>query len=258
MIELKHRQGSQEWLDARVGVCTASEFRVARERTGLLTPQQMAYFTAIAEGCSEKMAIELAGYKAKPKSETLDRAIANGMAPVGEHSAAAHAYALRLAYERDTGLPFNEQRKEFFAMQRGHELEPAARSEHEMQRGVTVREVGLILTDDEKFGASVDGLIGADGGSEYKAPLSEERIINVVLGGDISEYVDQCQGGMWITGRAWWHLCIYCPQLAYCGRELTVFEIKRDDDFIDRMELDLVAFDRLVESYRGKLMQVAA
>ena len=40
--------------------------------------------------------------------------------------------------------------------------------EHEIQTGLVVTQVGLVKTDDGIFGASADGFIGEDGGSEYK------------------------------------------------------------------------------------------
>ena len=80
----------------------------------------------------------------------------------GEFAAAAGDYAFRLAVERISGQPLDEG-FETWAMRRGHELEPAARLEHELAIGVVVQPAGFVTTDDNLFGASADGLIGEDG-----------------------------------------------------------------------------------------------
>lgn len=172
----------------------------------------------------------------------------------GEFSAAAKSYAFRLAVERISGRPLDEADQfETYAMRRGRELEPQARAEHEFLCGVVVDTCGFVTTEDRKFGASADGLIGDNGGAEYKCLMDPTRIRDVILSGDVSEFMDQVQGGMWITGRKYWHLCIYVPALAVIGKSLTLFRVDRDDDYIEAMERDLLAFDALVCEYERKL-----
>lgn len=163
----------------------------------------------------------------------------------GEFAAAAGDYAFRLAVERISGQPLDEG-FETWAMRRGHELEPAARLEHELAIGVVVQPAGFVTTDDNLFGASADGLIGEDGGAEYKCLVDPSRLRRVLLTGDISEFMDQVQGGMWITGRSWWDFCLYCPALERIGLQLWRRRVERDDNYIDAMEMDLIAFERLV------------
>lgn len=172
----------------------------------------------------------------------------------GEFSAAAKSYAFRLAVERISGQPLDEADQfETYSMRRGRELEPAAREAHEFAHDVIVDTCGFVKTEDGKFGASADGLIGTDGGSEYKCLIDPTRIRDVILDRDISEFADQVQGCMWLTGRKFWHFCLYVPALANIGRALTVFVVNRDDDYIEKLERDLLAFDALVETYRTKL-----
>jgi hypothetical protein len=118
----------------------------------------------------------------------------------GDFSAAAKDYAFRLAVERISGEPLDEG-YQTWAMSRGHELEPAARLAHELAAGVSVKRCGFVLTDDEAFGASADGLIGEDGGSEYKCLIDPARLRQVLIEGDVSDFTDQVQGCLWITGR---------------------------------------------------------
>ncbi len=172
----------------------------------------------------------------------------------GQPSAAARDYAFRLAVERISGEPLDEG-FETWAMKRGRELEPEARSAHEVHAGVIVEPCGFVTTDDGLFGASADGLILDDGGAEYKCLVSPERLRETLITNDISDYMDQVQGGMWITGRRWWDFCIYCPALAPIGRALSRWRVPRDDAWIEVMELDLIEFARLVDSYEATLRQ---
>jgi hypothetical protein len=156
-------------------------------------------------------------------------------------------YAFRVAVERVSGAPLDEG-FETWQMRRGHELEPEARAEHEIQAGVIVQRAGFVTTDDGVFGASADGLIGHDGGSEYKCLVSPEGMRKVLVDGDISDFIDQVQGCMWITGRQWWHLCLYCPALAGIGKQLWWREVRRDDAYIRDLSQDLMTFRGLVDA----------
>ena len=170
----------------------------------------------------------------------------------GESTEAAHDYAFRLAIERISGEPIDEG-FETWAMVRGRELEAEARLAHEWHAGVAVDPCGFACTDDGLFGASADGLIGDDGGAEYKCLVSPARLRKALMLNDTHEFMFQVQGGMWITGRSWWDFCIYTPFLASIGKELTRWRIKRDDNFIEKMELDLIEFSKLVDKYECEL-----
>lgn len=164
----------------------------------------------------------------------------------------AKNYAFCLAVERISGQPLDEG-FETWQMRRGHELEPAARAEHEMQVGVLVQRAGFVMTDDRWFGASADGLIGSDGGSEYKCLVSPEGLRDVLLADDISEFIDQVQGCMWITGRKFWHFCLYCPALEPIGKQLYWRRVDRDDEYIEALEADLIKFRELVMQNEARL-----
>ncbi|WP_236693106.1 YqaJ viral recombinase family protein [Pseudomonas sp. 11/12A] len=166
-------------------------------------------------------------------------------------------YAFRLAVERIGGKPLDNG-FETWQMRREHELEPEARMEHEIQTGLMVTQVGLVKTDDGVFGASADVFIGEDGGAEYKCFLAPEKLRSFHIDNDASEIMDQVQGCMWITGRKWWHIGMYCPDLKVVGRQLWWKEFQRDDDYIEKLEEDLCQFKLLVDGYEAKLRSKAA
>lgn len=175
----------------------------------------------------------------------------------GKHTKEARAYAMRLAVERISGEPLDEADKfETYSMRRGRELEPKARAIHERRIGKFIMEAGIVLTDDGHFGASADGLIDEDEGSEYKCFIDPTKLNEILLEQDISGLQYQIQGCLWLTGRKRWHFGLYCPALESIGLDFTLHIVERDEDFIAEMEENLLEFDALVESYKARLIQL--
>lgn len=255
MLIVNCDQGSEEWHAARAGTITASMFSTARKRVGDLDERQTQYVAYVKAGMDKKDAARSAGYKNPPTAEGVQRAL-EGL-PVGDFSDEAKNYAFRLAVERIAGQPLDEGYQNW-AMRRGHELEPEARMEHERQTGLLVERAGFVLTDDRLFGASADGLIDPKGGSEYKCFLAPDKLRAFHIDNDPREVMDQVQGCMWVTGRAWWHLGLYCPALESIGKQLWLREFARDDDYIDRLVNDLLVFKDLVDQYEQTLRRKAA
>ncbi len=167
-------------------------------------------------------------------------------------------YGREIARERVTGASMPGP-YETAAMRFGKEQEPVARRAYEIVTGEFVTEAGFITTDDRRFGISVDGLVGTDGGVEIKTLVSTDTVFNVLVDGDISAYVDQCNGAMWLLGRRWWDLVLWAPDLAPIGRELTVIRIERSDDAINELEAELLTFLRVVDENEAALrMPMAA
>ena len=253
MIVHECQQGAPEWYQARCGAITASMFAEARKRVGGLTDQQQVYVTSILKGWTQAEALAEADYKKAPGGEKIRRALEGEQ--IGDFSSAAHDYAFSLAIERETGHTLTDHQFETYAMRRGHELEPQARALHGLDIMQTITPTGFVTTSDGRFGASADGLIGEDGGAEYKCFVDPTKLRQILVAEELSDVMDQIQGGMWITGRKWWDFCLYCPALEPIGRELTRYRIQRDDDYIEALQSDLIAFDALVESYRTKLTE---
>lgn len=165
---------------------------------------------------------------------------------VGKPSAKMVGYAAEVALERISGAPA-DQGYVNWQMKRGTELEPEARLAYEARTGQLVEEAGVALTEDRRFGYSTDGFIGSDGCIEIKCVVSPEKVIALWRDGDLSEYMHQIQGGLWITGRAWCDFVMYAPQLTSVGKELLIHRVARSEDFIATLELDLLAFMRMVD-----------
>lgn len=251
MITIPCDQGSPQWFEGRAGAITASMVSECRKTVNGLDERQARYVELVRAGEEAKEAAKLAGYKAPPSAQSIKQALAGEK--VGDYTDKAKQYAFKLAIERLSGTLLEEDTFETWQLRRGRELEPDARLMHEAKKGILVDRTGLVLTDDSRFGASVDGLIGDDGICEYKCFISPSSLMPILLDGKIDDCIDQVQCGLWITGRKWAHFVLYCPVLECINRDLTIIEVNRDDDYIEAMEQDLVEFDKLVLDYIGRL-----
>lgn len=246
-------QGTDTWLAARAGACTASRFCDARSRVGGLSDQQRVYVNALRAGYPEAKALELAEYKKKPTFSKFDRAMSGER--VDEPSDASIRYAWLLAHERIAGEPLDDTFTTY-AMRRGQELEPFARQAYEARYGVMVEQGGVALTDEGLFGYSTDGSVeGENGGIEIKCPMAGDKLGAIWQRPETAEaeYIDQIDGGMWLTGWEWIDLIVYCPWLQPVGKELFVKRVWRNDDRIEALEADLLAFNALRETFEQAL-----
>lgn len=154
-------------------------------------------------------------------------------------------YAAQVAIERVSGEPCDDTFNSW-QMKRGSELEPFARIAYEAQTGNLASEAGIVLTDDRKFGFSTDGSIEDDGLLEIKCLSSAVSILEMWKTNDMSDYMHQMQGGMWLTGRKWCDFAMFCPQLEKVGKSLFLRRVLRDDSFIENMEAGLLLFEQRV------------
>lgn len=219
MLIIECTQGTDEWFAARAGVITASRFTDARAK--------------------------------------LTKASKNGKA--GDPSGESLKYAWTIAMERIAGKSLDDTFVTW-QMKRGTELEPLARIAYEARTGRMVEESGIVLTDDRLFGYSTDGFIDDDGMAEIKCPAACDKIGNIWMNpaDAAKDYIDQINGGLWITGRKWCDLIVYCPWLEAVGKDLFIKRIERNDDVINELESDLMQFAGLVESFEGLLRREAA
>lgn len=168
----------------------------------------------------------------------------------GAPSKACIAYAMDTARERAGGsAPAKFQNG---AMRFGQEQESPARTRYERHTGNLVEEVGFFTTDDGLFGLSPDGLIDDDGVLEIKTMVSSDTLFTAVAESDVSAYLDQCNGYLWLLGRQWVDLVLWVPDLGH----MVIKRITRDEDAIEALESDLLAFAALVGTYEATLRKV--
>ncbi len=221
MIVYNDPQGSEAWLEARRGAVTGSRFKDARDYKKLTAADAKA---------------------GKKRGEPSDKLL---------------GYAMDLARERFGGTvpPVFVNG----AMRTGTQEEPFGRMEYEADTGNMVIEAGFITTDDGRFGVSVDGMVGDDGLIEIKTMVSSKTLFKAIVDGDTSEYIDQCNGAMWLLGRQWVDLVLWAPDIADAGgKGLHIVRIERNDDVINELESDLMDFLALVDDFERRLRLKAA
>ena len=165
----------------------------------------------------------------------------------GQPAQARQDYLMELVCERLTGQPTHHFVNQ--AMQWGIDQEEFARIAYEAKYGETVEKVGFIVVLDglkAAAGGSPDGLVGADGCIEIKAPNTRTHV-QTILDGMPDEHYAQVQGVMWVTGREWCDFISWDPRVP-AEYQLFVQRVERDEPFIEMLKREIEVFDREVEA----------
>jgi hypothetical protein len=118
----------------------------------------------------------------------------------GGESITRAKYMRRLAGERLTGEP--EETFQSPVLERGHVMEVEAAEWFSFTREVELQQVGFIKsTECGGMGYSPDRLIGDNGLLEIKTNKPSVLIDYLLKDEFPSEYVAQCQGGLFVSGR---------------------------------------------------------
>lgn len=141
------------------------------------------------------------------------------------------------------------------ATDRGVELEPEAREAFSKHAGITLEQVGFVISDDGTCGCSPDSLIIFDGvhigGVEIKCPSPKAHVGYVLDGVLPGAYKQQVHGSMVITGLRHWNFWSYFPGM----KPLHVL-VKRDDytELLAKRLADFVTtYKRAYEDAKPKL-----
>lgn len=158
----------------------------------------------------------------------------------------SHSYILEKAMERLTGKCVQHR---FWTedLQRGIDLEPVACREYELVTGNKVVHVGFI-EHDENIGSSPDGLVGTEGGVEFKCPNEKnfwmlERNPRVC-----PQHYTQCQFNMWVSKRAWWDYVNYATM-----EKPIIIRVQRDEEYIRMLSERADEVNELIDKYGKKL-----
>lgn len=164
-------------------------------------------------------------------------------------SAGRRNYKAQLALELFSGKASKEDEFENWWMRRGRELEPDARSEYELQRGVLVQTCGFILHPSiPRYGCSPDGLIGSDGLVQIKC-LTRANHIDCLTSGIPSDRIKQMICELSVTGRQWNEFCSYHPEFPGTSKT-AIRRMWRKDVLteIEDMEREVRAFNEEVDA----------
>lgn len=163
------------------------------------------------------------------------------------------SYLWDVVCERITGKPTEHYVND--AMLHGTETEPLARMAYEAQTGSIVTQVGFLHHKTVPLcGGSPDGLIDDDGMIEIKA-LTTRNHLDLLLTQDISDYLPQMLGLLWITGRQ------YCDFVAFDPRvpahlQLYIHRVERDETYIAKLAEDVIAFESECSEIVRRLQEI--
>lgn len=161
-------------------------------------------------------------------------------------SASREKYMHELLYEWICDSTWDPYVSEW--MERGSDLEDQAYAAYEFERSADVRRVGLCKRDDGWVGCSPDGLVGDDGGLELKCPTGPVHVANML---NMQEtYRLQVQGSLWITGRRWWDLMSFHPDMPSA-----VVRFERDEECIAKIEAAVGKFLAELHWARGVIVE---
>lgn len=164
----------------------------------------------------------------------------------GKPSTQAKTYMNSLIAESVTGASEPLEKTEW--MIRGTEMEEEARDWFAMHQGKEVRQVGMILNDDETMGCSPDGLVSEKIGLEIKCPKASTHV-GYLLGKKMpSTYMAQVHGSMYVSGMSKWMFVSYHP-----GFSPFVIEVKRDG-YTDAVGAAMQKFVLSLESAKKKII----
>jgi len=181
-----------------------------------------------------------------PTSSSFDMIITTAGMP----SKQKQKYLYALAAERITGAKEEHYQNE--AMQRGIQMEEEARNMYELITGNTVDLVGICYPDAKKsYGSSPDGLVGDDGLLEIKCPLSYTHVGYLMEGVLPTDYIQQTQGQLLVTGRKWVDFFSYYP-----GLKPLLIKVKPDEKFLKALRIELEVFVSELNEITEKLRSI--
>jgi hypothetical protein len=116
----------------------------------------------------------------------------------------------------------------------GKQNEPRAIAQYEMTHGDLVFPAFVVHPEYDFIGFSPDG-VGVDRGVECKCPWNTDIHRSTWSLGMPAEHTPQVQGGMWVLGFDLFDFLSFDPRVAL-PKDLYVQPIRRDDQYIDRLE----------------------
>lgn len=152
----------------------------------------------------------------------------------GAESLTRLQYRRQLIFEQLTGIP-DDPRFVSAAMERGRQLESAARTAYARHTQQPVRTSGFVAHDELAAGCSLDGHVGTfagvvkiPGAVEIKAPNTRTHLDYLTRQRLPGRYRAQITHHLWITGAEW------CDFVSYDDRlpprlQLVVVRVRRDD-----------------------------
>ncbi len=219
-------QGSPEWLQARIGKPSASQWK------------------NVMNSYSE------AQYYADNKANQT-KGIAGKLKNTPGFQDGAKSYALELCAEILTQEPTHTHVT--YDMEVGTMREPDARMIYEDSRDVVVDEVGGIEPDNGNLWYSPDGMVGTDGLLEIKCPAKKRHLLTLITKRVPTDNMDQLQFGLMVSGRKWIDFMSFNPDFVDPKHQAVVIRVERDEEYIALAQQRAEEFTGLIGKMIDKL-----
>lgn len=154
-------------------------------------------------------------------------------------------YRVQLVAERLTGKP-QEDCYVSKEMQRGIDLEPAARLAYEVRTGLVVRQTGFLSMSEFLSGCSLDGDVEEFKGLVgFKCPNSSTHVEYLKSRRLPPIYVPQSTHEMWVTGAEWYDFVSYDDRMP---EHLQLFCVR-----VQRNEFDIAGYEQEVRRFLAEV-----
>jgi len=216
-------QGSEQWEQVRAGRFTSSEiWKIMECGKRPMTPEELKARPKSGKGSAttqvpdpSKMGLKGLTYINQKVAEVL----------TGKPKPSAYAYPL--VY--------------------GKETEPEAVEHFQKITGLECEEIGFQVWGDHA-GGSPDRILSNGEGLEIKCPLPHTQVEYLLENKLPTEYIQQVQGQLFITGRKW------CDFMSYSkGLKPLIIRVERDEEFILKLEGALNNFCKELEQIVEKI-----
>lgn len=196
-------QGSQEWIDARLGRVTGTGFA-----------------KVLAKG------------QGKTRKSYLIQLAAERLSGLPQDSFTSGAM--------DWGTEHEDEARACYEAVQGVEVKQVGFVE--LDEYIEVSPDGIVETKclNGYVGVSPDGLVGEDGGAEIKCPNTSTHIKTILSGKMPPEYTAQVQGGMWVAEREWCDFVSFDPRMK--SQRIFIVRVKRDQEYIDNLQYEVEKF----------------
>ena len=159
-------------------------------------------------------------------------------------------YAMRVAIEGKTQRSIETFTNDW--MDRGHELEDAAREAYKAMNFVEVHPGDF--AEQDGYGASSDGQVEGGGLIEIKCVKYSTHFERLIKGSYDTAYQWQLRGNMWLYDQPWCDFVSYSPDFPV-NKQLYVFRVERDKAAEASMISRLKQFSNQVEYFTAILNQ---
>ncbi len=232
-------QGTDEWLEQRRGIVTASVVKdlVTTRRLSAIDFDCPACDAASNAPCRSKKAATPIKTLHPERASVARNTVSNVMFETASNDT-SRALTATLVAERITGWTVDMFVSD--DMMRGVEDEPRARDKYS-EHFATVTETGFMVREfagGVKIGYSPDGLVGEHGLIEAKSRLPKKHLETILSGEPPRENMAQLQCGLLVSGRAWIDYISYCG-----GMPMWVKRVYPDRRWFDAILIAVAAFE---------------